>query len=71
MCFDETKNNTIQIAVTVMLVPKTIVATTYAPLSSAKTPARIDSTPPARTSVTISTIAIHAAFAGVTRFFVR
>ena len=47
-----------------MLVPRIIAATTYAPLSSAKIPARIDKSPPAKTSVTISRSATQDAFDG-------
>ena len=53
-----------------MLVPRIIAATTYAPLSNAKIPARIDKSPPAKTSVTMSSNATHDAFDGETPFLV-
>ena len=51
-----------------MLVPKIIAATTYAPLSNARIPAIIANSPPAKTSVTMSKMAIHIAFDGCTPF---
>ena len=69
--FADKKNSTTQSTVTVRLVPKTIAATRYAPFSNATIPARIESTPPAKTSVTISRRATHDAFEVCTpRFFI-
>ena len=64
MCFAERKNRTTHSVVTDTLVARIIVATTYAPLSSAKIPARIDKSPPAKTSVTMSSSATQDAFDG-------
>ena len=68
VCFDERKNKIIQRDVTKILVARIIVATTYAPLIKATTPAIMDNNPPAKTSVTISKIAIHIALEGETPF---
>ena len=70
MRFAERKNKTTHNVVTDMLVPRIIAATTYAPLSSAKIPARIDKSQPAKTSVTISSSATQDAFDGEIPFLV-
>ena len=52
--FDDKKNKTIHNPVIGTAVPKTTAPTTYAPAYIAKIPASIESTPAAKTSVTVS-----------------
>ncbi len=71
VCLDDIKKRNIHSVVTVILVPKTIAATTYAPFINAIIPAMIDNKPPANTSVTISIIAIQVDLEGFTPFLCK
>ena len=68
--FDDKKNKTIHSPVIGTAVPKTTAPTTYAPYIIASIPAKIESTPAAKTSVTISNNATQDAFDVGIPFFV-
>ena len=68
---EDRKNKTIHKVVTKILVVRIIAPTIYAPCIKARIPAMIDNKPAAKTSVTISIIAIQVDFDGGTPFLCK